>query len=149
MPKRQLKLNLVMIWLNSMKKPVYDNEYFKEHLTSEQYHVLREGGTEKPFTGEYVDKEDDGRYSCAACHQHLFESSAQFHSGSGWPRFSDVFAQGNIELKEDDALGMKRTEVTCAHCGSHLGHVFDDGQTETGKRYCVNSLALDFEKKDK
>lgn len=96
-----------------MKKPQYDDAYFKEHMTPEQYNVLREAGTEPPFSGKYVDMEDDGRYLCAACGQPLFESDTKFHSGSGWPSFYDVFQEGNVELREDTSLGMNRTEVVC------------------------------------
>lgn len=116
---------------------------WKQQLTEEQYQVLREKGTEAPFAGKYVDTTDEGVYMCAACKTPLFSSKTKYHSGSGWPSFYDVLDQGNVELKPDNTHGMERTEVVCATCGSHLGHLFDDGPTETtGLRYCINSAAL-------
>lgn len=122
-------------------------EEWKKKLTPEQYRVLRERGTEAPFTGKYVNMHDDGMYCCAACGQSLFSSDTKFDSGSGWPSFSDVAANGNVELKEDLSQGMARFEAVCKNCGSHLGHIFDDGPAPTGKRYCINSCALDFKPK--
>lgn len=119
---------------------------YKEKLTPEQYYVLREKGTERPFTGEYNTHYEDGIYSCAACGNDLYTSDQKFDSGCGWPSFDDEI-EGAIERKRDTTLGMMRTEILCANCGSHLGHVFDDGPTSTGIRHCVNSLSLDFEKK--
>ncbi|MEM7335519.1 MAG: peptide-methionine (R)-S-oxide reductase MsrB [Chloroflexota bacterium] len=119
---------------------------WRELLTPEQYHILRQSGTERPFTGEYVDTEDDGTYVCAGCRAPLFSSDTKFHSGSGWPSFWDVLDKGNVELHEDRSYGMVRTEINCAKCGGHLGHVFPDGpQDKTGMRFCINSAALDFE----
>lgn len=113
-------------------------------LTPKQYAVLRERGTEAPFTGMYVHEKADGTYACAACGNPLFSSDAKFDSGTGWPSFDHALV-GAVETRPDTSHGMIRTEITCARCGSHLGHVFDDGPTDTGKRYCVNSICLDFE----
>lgn len=119
-----------------------DAEWRKE-LTPEQYAVLRQHGTERPFTGEYVKTKTAGVYTCAACGQALFASDTKFESGSGWPSFWDVVDKGNVELKTDMSFGMKRVEILCAQCGGHLGHVFDDGPRETtGLRYCINSVSL-------
>lgn len=122
-------------------------EGWQKMLTPEQYAVLREKGTEAPFTGEYVHEKADGTYACAACGNPLFDSSAKFDSGTGWPSF-DQALPGAVETHSDTSHGMVRTEITCARCGSHLGHVFDDGPKETtGKRYCINSVCLDLEEK--
>jgi peptide-methionine (R)-S-oxide reductase len=121
-------------------------ERWRKRLTPQQYRVLREKGTEMPFTGEYVDNHAVGSYKCAACGQELFRSSEKFDSGSGWPSFYDVVSAGNVELNEDDSLGMRRTEITCSKCGGHLGHLFPDGPAARGgQRYCVNSVALKFD----
>lgn len=123
------------------------NEELKKKLTPEQYQVMREKGTEAPFSGEYVDTHDKGMFKCAACGQALFSSETKFDSGTGWPSFTTPANLEHVELREDKSLGMSRTEVICKNCGSHLGHVFDDGPTDKGgKRYCINSVCLVLEK---
>ena len=114
-------------------------------LGPERYEILRRGGTERAFTGAYVDSEDPGLYRCGACGEELFRSDDKFHSGSGWPSFTRPADEENVELVPDTSHGMVRTEVRCRRCGSHLGHVFDDGPEPTGLRYCINSLALDLD----
>jgi peptide-methionine (R)-S-oxide reductase len=122
-----------------------DDAHFKEKLTPEEYAVLREGGTEAPFAGTYVDNHEPGVYRCKACGVVLFGSDTKFDSGSGWPSFTDPAVAANVGTRSDDAHGMHRTEVFCKNCGSHLGHVFDDGPKDKGgKRYCINSISLDF-----
>ena len=115
---------------------------WREQLTPAQYEVLREGGTEPPFSGGYVHTKEDGVYRCAACATELFTSETKFDSGTGWPSFTDPAEPANIELRTDRKLFMKRTEVICATCGGHLGHVFADGPGASGERYCINSAAL-------
>lgn len=120
--------------------PKTEDEW-KQKLTPEQYAVLREKGTEVPFTGKLLHETRDGSYVCAACGNPLFASGAKFDSGSGWPSFDEALP-GAVKVTEDTSHGMQRTEITCARCGSHLGHLFDDGPTKTGKRYCMNSVCL-------
>lgn len=123
-------------------------EDWKKELTPEQYHVLREKGTDTPFTGELLHNKEGGVYRCAACGAELFASDAKFDSGTGWPSFDAPVNEGKIRLVKDTAMGIERTEVICNACGGHLGHVFDDGPTKTCQRFCINSSSLDFKKKD-
>lgn len=116
---------------------------WRKQLAPEAYHVLREKGTERPFTGKYVHTKEDGTYCCAACGAELFSSKTKFESGSGWPSFYEPANREAVELRPDNSFFMRRTEVVCKRCGSHLGHVFEDGPDPTGQRFCINSLSLD------
>ncbi len=128
---------------DKIEKP---NEEWRKDLEPEQYHVLREKGTERPFTGKYWNQKEDGTYTCAGCGQELFTSDTKFDSGCGWPSFYDAKDRNTVEFREDNSYGMHRIEVTCSRCGGHLGHVFSDGPEPTGQRYCINSASLKFEK---
>ena len=140
---------------NPQTKTMNDNtpvqkteDEWKAILSPDQYHVLREKGTERPFTGKLLENKEKGMYVCAACGNELFSSDMKFDSHCGWPSFDKEIAGGKIKTHTDTSLGMIRTEIMCARCGSHLGHLFDDGPTATGMRYCVNSLSLDFKKEE-
>lgn len=129
-----------------MEPTEINEEALKERLSPEEYAILRQSATEAPFSGLYVDNHDQGVYRCKVCGNALFSSDTKFDSGSGWPSFTDPLVAENVGTRTDDSHGMHRTEVFCKHCGSHLGHVFDDGPQEAGgKRYCINSLSLTFD----
>ena len=120
-------------------------DQWRRELEPERYKILREKGTEPPFTGAYTHSKESGMFRCGACGQELFSSDSKFDSGTGWPSFTEPAVAENIRLEEDNSLFMRRTEVLCANCGPHLGHVFDDGPGPSGQRYCINSLALDLD----
>jgi peptide-methionine (R)-S-oxide reductase len=126
-------------------KVVKTDEQWRRELAPERYRILRQAGTEPPFTGAYTYSKDTGTYRCGACGNPLFDSSAKYDSGTGWPSFTEPMVADAVELVEDRSHGMVRTEVRCRRCGSHLGHVFDDGPGPTGQRYCMNSIALDLD----
>jgi peptide-methionine (R)-S-oxide reductase len=134
---------------DTIRKMDLTNAQWKAKLTPEQYYVLREKGTDRPFTGKYWLHHDKGVYSCAGCGQQLFSSDMKFDSDCGWPSFDKELAGGRIKQIQDKSFGMVRTEIVCAKCGSHLGHLFDDGPTLTGMRYCINSTSIDFKAEPK
>ncbi|MFC2134841.1 peptide-methionine (R)-S-oxide reductase MsrB [Bacteroidota bacterium] len=129
------------------EKVIKSDKEWKNLLSDKQYNILREKGTERPFSGEYWNNHEKGEYSCAGCGQFLFESETKFESGCGWPSFYDAVKSENIVTQNDYSYGMHRIEVLCSSCGGHLGHVFEDGPEPTGLRYCINSAALNFTKK--
>ncbi|MFO7592456.1 MAG: peptide-methionine (R)-S-oxide reductase MsrB [Pseudomonadota bacterium] len=132
----------------AMSEDTTTDKKWREELSPEQYHVCREKGTEAPFSGKYLHNNEPGIYTCACCGAELFDAGTKFDSGTGWPSFWDVLDPTKVKLITDHSHGMTRIEVTCANCGAHLGHVFPDGPDPTGQRYCINSVSLDFKKRD-
>ena len=131
-----------------MEKVEKTEQEWRDQLTPEQFEITRNKGTERPFSGKYVDTKDDGTYCCVACGNELFSSDTKFDSGTGWPSFFEPANNDAVETKDDNSMFMKRTEVLCARCGGHLGHVFDDGPEPTGQRFCMNSAALELDSKE-
>ena len=129
-------------------KAIKSEEEWKKNLSPEEYHVLREKGTERAFTGKYLHNKKKGVYVCAGCGKQLFSSDTKFDSGTGWPSFWDSVSGDNVEEKSDNRFGMRRTEVLCKKCGGHLGHVFDNESTPTGRRFCINSISLGFKEQE-
>lgn len=132
----------------AVREFVKTDDEWRETLSPEEYAVLRKAGTEAPFTGELVDMKEDGAYTCRGCGTELFASGTKFDSGTGWPSFTEPAVAEAVELREDNSMFMKRTEVVCRACGGHLGHVFDDGPGDGGQRYCINSCSLEFKPED-
>jgi methionine-R-sulfoxide reductase len=145
----QTKTNKMATNMDTTQTINHSDEEWKKILTPDQFHILREKGTDRPFTGKYYLTTDKGVYICAACGNELFTSDMKFDSPCGWPSFDKEIKGGKITTRVDRSLGMVRTEILCAKCGGHLGHLFDDGPTETGQRYCVNSTSLNFVKEKK
>jgi peptide-methionine (R)-S-oxide reductase len=142
-PKKSVEVKFIK------SKVVKTEEEWKKTLSQEEYHILRQKGTEQAFTGKYLKNKKKGIYLCAACENELFSSDTKFDSGTGWPSFWAPVNENNVETEEDNRFGMKRIEVTCAKCGGHLGHVFDDSPTPTGQRFCINSTSLKFNENKK
>lgn len=139
-----ITVSVVSCTSNKTKEVVMTEDYWKEKLSAEEYRILREKGTERPFSGKYNDFFEEGTYVCAACGAKLFDSRTKFDSSCGWPSFDDAI-EGAVKYTQDNSHGMRRVEVTCAHCDGHLGHVFEDGPKETtGLRYCTNSISIKF-----
>ena len=132
-----------------MTKKKFDENYWKDKLSSEQFYITRKGGTERPFSGKYLDNKENGIYICVCCETELFDSDKKYNSNSGWPSFTEPLSDNLIKSLEDRSHFMVRTEVRCNNCDAHLGHVFPDGPGQNGLRYCINSLSLDFTKNNK
>ncbi len=132
-----------------MTKKIFDENYWKDKLSSEQFYITRKGGTERPFSGKFLDNKENGVYVCVCCETKLFDSDKKYNSNSGWPSFTEPLSDHLIKSLEDRSHFMVRTEVRCNNCDAHLGHVFPDGPGQNGLRYCINSLSLDFTKNNK